>query len=546
MTRFFPGGSVEMGILMGFSLRERFNPFAVAVSSALCILFLCSPVIAAEPSAESIVGSADNVTDRDRNGIVAAKQSDAEPAEDHEKPPGKTKEEKEKEKEEKEKALYYVPPPPPKFLYNKPRLPDYLLYHKREGFFITGFPIIGVDPDTGFNVGASLQLYWDKTRKDPFFAYTPYRHCLKVAAMGSPTTGYQLYNMNYDAPNFSDTPFGVHAVARFESNRIMNYYGIGGGSLEPLTDPVTGVTYDKLNDYWKSLQTIRNFEVNTRYNYFDYKRLQLDLDVSYELLGGILLPMVGLQVSYVFVDDYSGQQSLLTGPNGHSAVITEGPTRLSQDCADGTAIGCDGGWDNYLKLGITLDTRDFAPDPSNGVLFMVASEFSTKVFGSAYNYGRVTTNLSGYYNVLKHTEAKLPLVLAGRVMYNYQFWDVPVYSINTIARTDFDQVGLGGYHTIHGYPLDRFLAHNALLFNANIRWSFMQFEFWGQNLKWMAVPFFDAGAILDNDGASFGDMWRLAGGGGIHVAWNLATIIIFDLGFSSEEMTFNMDVGHQF
>ena len=68
----------------------------------------------------------------------------------------------------------------------------------------------------------------------------------------------------------------------------------------------------------------------------------------------------------------------------------------------------------------------------------------------------------------------------------------------------------------------------------------------GQNLKWMAVPFFDAGAILGNNDSVFWKSWRFAGGAGLHVAWNLATVIIFDVGFSEEEMTFNMDIGHQF
>ena len=379
-----------------------------------------------------------------------------------------------------EQNLAYTPPPPPKILRHQKRLPDYLLYHKRQGFFITGFPIIGQDPDTGFNIGASLQLYWDRTREDPFFAYTPYAHCLKVAAQGSPSTGYQLYNVTYDAPNFYNTPFGISAVARFERWLQHNYYGLGTDSLLPLTDPATGQTFTRLSDYWKAIGTVRNGVVYTNYNYYEYNRLQLNFDVSYDLAGGIVKPLVGIQLSHLWLDDYSFESYDVTYPDGTVNVVTEGPSQLREDCLHGTATGCrNGQWDNYIKVGIAVDTRDFPPDPTNGIFFQVAGEFSMKWLGSAENYGRLTTNLSGYYNVLKNTSAKLPLVIAGRFMYNYQFSSPPFYSMDTIARTDFDQKGLGGYHTIRGYPLDRFVTPSALLFNADLRWSFLQFDFWG-------------------------------------------------------------------
>ena len=71
-------------------------------------------------------------------------------------------------------------PAPPGFMRNKPRIPEFTLKDKKEGWYFTGIPLIGVDPDSGFNYGASIQWYDDGPKGSPFFYYAPYRK--RVAA----------------------------------------------------------------------------------------------------------------------------------------------------------------------------------------------------------------------------------------------------------------------------------------------------------------------------------------------------------------------------
>ena len=40
--------------------------------------------------------------------------------------------------------------------------------------------------------------------------------------------------------------------------------------------------------------------------------------------------------------------------------------------------------------------------------------------------------------------------------------------------------------------------------------------------------------------------WQITGGPAFRLAWNLATIISFDLGFSREGTGFYMEIGHSF
>ena len=51
-------------------------------------------------------------------------------------------------------------------------------------------------------------------------------------------------------------------------------------------------------------------------------------------------------------------------------------------------VGCGGGRDNGLRLGISYDTRDFEPDPNRGVFLDAASTSARVALGSQYDYVR--------------------------------------------------------------------------------------------------------------------------------------------------------------
>jgi hypothetical protein len=56
----------------------------------------------------------------------------------------------------------------------------------------------------------------------------------------------------------------------------------------------------------------------------------------------------------------------------------------------------------------------------------------------------------------------------------------------------------------------------------------------------------DAGRVFDSPGRFSANDWKVAGGLSFRLVWNLATIISFDYGVSSEGSLFYMDLGHPF
>ncbi len=428
-----------------------------------------------------------------------------------------------------------LPPeiPPPSFIRRKKPQPEILLRDKKEGFYFTPFPIIAWDPDTQFNIGAAANFFDNGKKDSPFFRYTPYRWLISPAFLISSGGVFQIQNF-FDAPNFLDTPWRIRNAIDIFQNPFKNYFGIGNQGQQ-LTFPGTGQVYGSYAQYKNALKQQVGGQTNARYDNYGYTHVSFRGSAEYDLLGGWLRPLFGVQVARIWIDDY-------TGKTIDGAVQQQ--THLQADCLSGRAQGCNGGWDNYIKLGLSFDTRDFEPNPTQGLFAEIVSELSPKFLGSSFNYGRLTTDLRAYgplFNKYNQT-----VVLAGRFYYGWQFGDIPFYSMNTLAFTDRDQTGLGGFRSIRGYRLDRYIGPVQMLANMELRWSFVDFTVFRQNIRLGVKPFFDAGRTFDKvSQTSFKD-WHLGGGMGLMLAWNLSTVINFDMAYGAEGSAFYMEAGVQF
>ena len=98
-------------------------------------------------------------------------------------------------------------PPPPDFLDRKQPLPRALLEKKTEGRYLTGIPVIAVDPEIGPVFGAQIQIYDNGPRSSPFFAYAPYRQQIQAGAETSIEGNYRAAFAAFDQPYLDDTPW---------------------------------------------------------------------------------------------------------------------------------------------------------------------------------------------------------------------------------------------------------------------------------------------------------------------------------------------------
>lgn len=437
----------------------------------------------------------------------------------------------------------------PSFMANKPRMDD--ADRKEEGSFLSGVPALGYDTNTGFGAGAGGFYTIDGKKTDPLFDYTPYRHRV-FAQLYITTGGYQQYEVAYDGLYLGNSPYRLRTYLMFERNTNANYFGNGTSTLDDLS--FRGVSHARYNDQTSAASTLQaDGTASPYYNHYTYDKPQAKLALERDFWGGRVRAQYGAIVQYLNVERYDGRPVQAKDAAGNDVTVTHGPSKLGEDCAAGLALGCSGGWNNMLKAGVALDTRDFEPDPDNGVFADLTGEWSSKGFGSAYNYLRATLATRFYWAPFPKVRVKSPLfgrvssrvVFAGRLLYSVQTGDVPFYAMDALALTEDDQSGLGGEYTLRGFRQGRFIGRVAALGQAEVRWTFFEFEMLKQRFTVQFAPLLDVGRVFDRVELST-DRWKVSAGAGWRIAWNKSTVIIFDLGVSREDIGFYIDLGTGF
>ncbi|HVE38243.1 MAG TPA: DUF5982 domain-containing protein [Planctomycetota bacterium] len=427
------------------------------------------------------------------------------------------------------------PPSPPDFLDRKQPLPKALLEKKAENRYLTGIPLIGVDPEIGPVVGAQLQFYDNGPRNSPFFAYAPYRQQIQVGAQTNVQGNFRNAFLTFDQPYIDETPWRIRSYVGYTENKFRNYFGTGEQSLDPLHYPGRSQTFHGIKSFKDALDD--NVGGATWEDYVSYQqRLFLGaVNLEYDLLGGLLRPLVGFQFGRMGVTDYSDRTI-------HGAIEQE--TKLAEDDRLGKIEGFDGGWDNSVRVGLAYDTRDYEPDPSSGILAQAFVSGAFRALGSEFNYGQATFGVTGYTPVIPGYDR---LIAVGNAVYSVRFGDVPFYAMNRLPLPrDEVRTGLGGFPTLRGYSSYRFVGDVTLGADAELRWNFSEFVVWDQRLKTALATFADTGRVFDSAGDFSTHDWKSSYGVGLRLAWNLATVISFDYGISREGAFFYMQLGQPF
>src|SRR5262249_46063870 len=112
----------------------------------------------------------------------------------------------------------------PLWLEGKPRLHADELAKKVERGYFTGVPLLDADPDTGYGGGGRAYYYWNDTRSDPFFEFTPYRQRVYLQAFAS-NKGFQDHQLDYEWLYVGGSPVRLRATLLFAANASANYFG---------------------------------------------------------------------------------------------------------------------------------------------------------------------------------------------------------------------------------------------------------------------------------------------------------------------------------
>jgi hypothetical protein len=455
----------------------------------------------------------------------------------------------------------------PFFIHESKRIPDFELEEKKEGTFLTGLPRFEFDPIRGFGVGGNVNLFMNKTKDDPFFDYTAYRHRVN-AEFFIFQNGRIRYALNYDAPYIFNSKWRLRADAVYWEDPNAQYWGIGRSSLNALRfrDKRTGITrnFNKVNDYVENLAlaelgTDGNYYTDFHFNHIQQREHLYNLLSERVMMGGKLRLMFGYEALFTSFTSYNGliAEEAFT-LDGEEVEAINNPTLVDLQRADGTwdkfNLGGFTNGNNYmftsmLAGALIFDTRDFEPDPSKGVFLEYSHEYSAPWLGSQFNFHKFMIQGQFIHTLKRWNNNKGRLTFAGLAAMGHIFGS----NINFIEMWDLSSQAeaggilvLGGERSLRGFREARFLAPTVALVNLEMRARLYDFKFLKQHIALGVTPFYDFGSVWDRPGDMNFRQWKGAPGVGGRIAWNQSTILRLDYARSREGGQFFFGFGHIF
>ncbi len=416
----------------------------------------------------------------------------------------------------------------------KGRLRDEELAKKKENWYFTGLPWVIYNTENSMIFGGRISFYDNGPKDGEFFNRSPYDLQVFLHALVS-LGGYQQYRLNLDKFNVLGSNFRIFTYFEFRYNTNANYFGSGEKvTSTPLTD-VYGNTYSTFRDYELGFVNAGDMS-EAKYNKFTYLSPRYSFNSSakfakyFEFLAGFLVswyqiqPWDGRAFEYNFKGYTAKNYSLLT---------KEKP------------LGFNGGWNNYVRLGIAFDTRDYEPDPNLGMYFDYNLEAAGRMIGSDYEYFRHTLGLRFYTPLIWN-----PLILAVRLGYTTASNGIPFFEMSyfpfMIDRAD----GLESSSLLKGYKFARFIGPTMTTFNLELRWKVWEFMLWNQRIGIKLIGSFDAKNVYNEPVEIFTnhrwEYYKLSYGGSLAIVWNLATVMRIGVGFSPEDWSISMLFGQSF
>lgn len=147
-----------------------------------------------------------------------------------------------------------------------------------------------------------------------------------------------------------------------------------------------------------------------------------------------------------------------------------------------------------VKAGLMYDSRNVQNNPTKGIWAEAHALIAPKWLGSSMDSYKISATFRHYIPL--GTEK---VVFAYRLAYqgflgkNTPWYLLPFYSNMGYTR-DYDAIG--GYRTTRGLMLDRVQGLHTGFYNAEIRWRFIDFKLWKQNIAFALSAFTDGAHVF--------------------------------------------------
>lgn len=356
----------------------------------------------------------------------------------------------------------------------------------KTGYNFGPLPAVAFDADKGFQLGALLNIYdfgdgstYPNTRQQWYFEASFF------------TKGSQLYVVSYDN-RFWIPGVRFSTALTITNDKAMDFYGFNG--------------YQSYYDFQKVADGKKNDDA---YLYTPkYRTNRLAALFKADFVGKIgntpLSWEAGYHLSY-FKQGAINRAKINKNKDENKMFPDSEPTLFEQYREWGIIKDeeADGGLNSTVRVGLLFDTRDKEGAPSRGVWAEAHVMMAPKWLGTTNPYYKYSATFRHYVPIVSQDR----LTFAYRLNYEGTFGRKAPYYIlpylTTVGPT-YDRDGMGGFRTVRGIMRNRVQGLDMASYNAELRWRFVQFTLWKQNIAFGLNVFSDGTMVTKGYDMSFG------------------------------------------
>ena len=357
----------------------------------------------------------------------------------------------------------------------------------KTGYNFGPLPAVAFDADKGFQVGALLNIYdfgdgstYPNPRQLWFFEASFF------------TKGSQLYTVSYD--NRFLIP-GVRWSSTFTltNDKAMDFYGFNG-YMSYFNHEMVTLGKDKDNH--------ENYIYTPKYR-INRVAMLFKTDLTGNLWDNKLFWEAGYHLSY-FKQGAINREKINKNKDDYKMFPDDEPTLFEQYRTWGIISDeeAEGGLNSTIRAGLLYDTRDKEGAPSRGIWAEAHLTMAPEWLGTKISYYKYSATFRQYLPIVDNDV----LTFAYRLNYEGTLGkDAPYYVLPyiTVMGASYDRDGMGGYRTIRGLMRNRVQGLDMASYNAELRWRFVNFTLWKQNIAFGFNVFSDGAMVTRNFDMSF-------------------------------------------
>ena len=372
----------------------------------------------------------------------------------------------------------------------------------KTGINLGPLPVVAFDADRGFQFGALMNIYnfgdgknYPNPNAQWYFEGSAY---VKEGNVGS-----YLFRVEYD--NKTLIP-GVRmsVCAGYYKDAALDFYGFNGYqsnyNMKLIGD---NISFDTATKSGESLAKKFNEKGKVPKGFYRYSRelVRFKADFTGKIAKNLYWE-AGYNLNWMKTGSFT--------PKGYSVYSDkiEGGTTLFQLYKDWGIIPEDqanGGVISSVRAGLMYDSRNVENNPTKGIWAEAHVIGAPKWLGTSVPHYKFCATMRQYIPL-----GTPKVVFAYRLAYQGFFGNAPWYAMPVYTtmgpKPDYD--GLGGYRTVRGIMLNRVQGLHTGFYNAEIRYRFIDFKLFNQNIAFAVSGFTDGTHVFKDYDMSMSEAKR--------------------------------------